>query len=107
MAVSQFMRDMSAAKSVVIEAAIHRDTGHVHLVNTRANVTDAEAADMRTTNGAHVSTSEAADMTAAKTAAPARKNGTTGHCYANHRGSNDCENSSATLGFHGLAPFSQ
>ena len=69
MVVSQFMRDMSVAESVVIEAAIHRDAGHAHRVNTKAaHVTDAEAADMRATNDAHVSTAEATDMTAAKTA---------------------------------------
>ena len=64
MVVSQFMRGMSAAKSVVIEAAIDRDAGHAHRVDAKAaHVTDAEAADMRATNDAHVSTSEAADMT--------------------------------------------
>ena len=79
MAVSQFMRDVSAAKSVVIEDAIRRDTGHAHRVDAKAaHVTNAEAADMRATNDAHVSTSEAADMTAAKAATAARKGGTTG-----------------------------
>ena len=82
MVVSQSMRNMSVAESVVIEAAIYRDAGHAHRVNAKAaHVTDAEAADMRATNDAHVSTSEAADMTAAKattkTATAARKGGTT------------------------------
>jgi hypothetical protein len=44
-----------------------------------AHVTDAEAADMRSTNDANVSTSEAADVTAAKTATAARQGGTTSH----------------------------
>jgi hypothetical protein len=76
MAVSQFMRHMSAAKWVVIEAAIHRDTGYARRVNTRAaHVTDAEVADMTTTNdsaadGPHVSSAEATDMTAAKLPPP-------------------------------------
>jgi hypothetical protein len=79
MAVSQFMRDMSTAKSVVIEAVIRRDAGHSHRVDAKAaHLTDAEAADMGATNDAHVGTSEAADMTAAKTAAATRKGGTTG-----------------------------
>ena len=92
MAVSQFMRDMSAAESVVIEAAIHRDAGHAHRVNTNAaDVTDAGAADMGATNDAHVSTSETADMTAAKTATAAREGGTTSRGYSNHRGCGDCE----------------
>ena len=100
MVVSQFMRDMSVAKSVVIEAAIHRDAGHAHRVNAKAaHVTDAEAADMRATNDAHVSTSEAADMTAAKTATAARKSGTTGRGYSNHRGCGDCENFALNLDF--------
>jgi hypothetical protein len=78
MAVSQLMRDMSVAESVVFEAAIHRNAGHAHRVNTKAaHVTDAEAAGMRATNDAHVSTSEAADVTAAKTATAARQGGTT------------------------------
>jgi hypothetical protein len=74
MVVSPFMRDMSVAESVVIEAAIHRDAGHAHRVDAKS----AEAADMRATNDAHVSTSEAADMTAAKAATATRKGGTTG-----------------------------
>ena len=79
MVVSQFMRDMSVAESVVIEVAIHRNAGHAHRVDAKAaHVTDAEAADMRATNDAHVSTSEAADMTAAKAATAARKGGTAG-----------------------------
>jgi hypothetical protein len=111
MAVSQFMRHMSAAKCVVIEAAIHRDAGHAHRVDAKAaHVTDAEVADMSATNnsganGPHVSTAEATEMTAAKTATAARKDGTTGHRYANHRGSDDCENSSVILGFMGLLLF--
>jgi hypothetical protein len=77
--VSQFMRDMSTAESVVTEATIHRDAGHAHRVNTKAaHVTGAEAADMRATDDAHVSTTEAANMTATKTATAARKGGTTG-----------------------------
>jgi hypothetical protein len=112
MAVSQFMRHMSAAKWVVIEAAIHRDTGYARRVNTRAaHVTDAEVADMTTTNdsaadGPHVSSAEATDMTAAKAATAARKDCTTRHCYANHHRGSDCENSSVTPGFHGWLLFS-
>jgi hypothetical protein len=103
--VSEFMRDMSAAESVVIEAAIHRDAGHAHRVNT-THVTDSEAADMRATNDAYVSTSEAADVTATKTATASRKGGTTSRGYSNHRGYGDCENFAVNLGFHNLAPFS-
>jgi hypothetical protein len=98
MAVSQFTRDMSAAKSVIIDR-----------VNTRtSHVTNAEVADMSATNnsganGPHVSTAEATETTAAKIATAACKDGTTGHRYANHRGSGGCENYSVI--FHGLAPF--
>jgi hypothetical protein len=106
MALSQFMREMSAAESVVIEAAIRRDAGHAHRVNTNtADVTDA-GADMRATNDAHMSTSETADMTAAKTATAAREGGTTSRGYSNHRGCGDCENFAVNLGFHDAAPFS-
>ena len=102
--VSQFMRDMSVAESVAIEAAIHRDAGHAHRVNT-THVTDSETADMRATNDAHVSASEAADVTATKTATAARKGGATSRGYSNHRGCGDCENFAVNLGFHNLAPF--
>jgi hypothetical protein len=110
MVVSKFMRDMSVAESVVIEAAIYRDAGHAHRVDAKAaHVTDAEAADMRATNDAHVSTSEAADMTAAKattkTATAARKGGTTSRGQPNHRGCGDCENFALNLNFHDVAPF--
>jgi hypothetical protein len=93
---------MSVAESVVIEAAIHRDAGHAHRVHAKAaHVTDAEAADMRSTNDANVSTSEAADVTAAA----ARKSGTASRGYSNHRGCGDCENFAVNLNFHNLAPF--
>ncbi|HET6841754.1 MAG TPA: hypothetical protein VFK06_08715, partial [Candidatus Angelobacter sp.] len=106
MVVSPFMRDMSVAESVVIEAAINRDAGHAHRVHAKAaHVTDAEAADMRSTNDANVSTSEAADVTAAKTATAARKSGTASRGYSNHRGCGDCENFAVNLNFHNLAPF--
>jgi hypothetical protein len=106
MVVSQFMREMSVAESVVIEAAIHRGAGHAHRMNAKAaHVTDAEAADMRATNDANVSTSEAADVTAAKTATAARKSGTASRGYSNHRGCGDCENFAVNLNFHDLAPF--
>jgi hypothetical protein len=105
--VSQFMRDMGVAESVVIEAAIHRDAGHAHRVNTKAaHVTDAEAAGMRATGDAHVSTAEATDMTAAKAAAAAREGGTASRRYSDHRGRGDRENFAVNLDFHDLAPFS-
>jgi hypothetical protein len=107
MVVSQFMRDMSVAESVVIEAAVHRDAGHAHRVNTNAaDVTAAEAANMRATNDAHVSTSETTDMTTAKTTTAARKGGTTSRGHSNHCCRGDCENFAVNLGFHNLAPFS-
>jgi hypothetical protein len=107
MMVSQFMREISMAESVVIEATIHRDAWRAHRVNTKAaHVTDAEAADMRATNDAHVSTSEAADVTAAKTATATRQGGTTGRRYSDHYGRGDCENFVVNLAFHDLAPFS-
>ena len=107
MVVSQFMRDMSVAESVVIKAAIHRDAGHAHRVDAKAaHVTDAEAADMSAANDAPVSTSEAADVTATKTATATRKRGTTSHRYSNHCGRGDPENFAVYLGFHYLAPFS-
>ena len=105
MVVSQFMRDMSVAESVVIEAAIHRDAGHAHRVNTKAAyVTDAKAANMRTTNDAQVSASETTDMSATKTSTATRKRGTTVRRYSDHCGRDDCEN--FALDFHDLAPFS-
>ena len=61
---------------------------------------------MRATNDAYVSTSEAADVTATKTATASRKGGTTSRGYSNHRGCGDCENFAVNLGFHNLAPFS-
>ena len=106
MAVSQFMRNMSAAEFVVIEAAIHRDARHAHRVNTNAaDVTDAGAADMGATNDAHVSTSETADM-AAKTPTAAREGGATSRGYSNQRGCGDCEHFAVNWGFHDTAPFS-
>ena len=78
MAVSEFMRDLSVAESVAIEAAIHRDARCARVDAKAAHVTEVEAADVRATNDAHVSTSEAADMTAAKAATAARKGGTAG-----------------------------
>jgi hypothetical protein len=102
MVVSQFMGEMSVAESVVIEAAIHRGAGRAHRMNAKAaHVTDAEAADMRSTNDANVSTSEAADVTATA----ARKSGTASRGYSNHRGCGDCENFAVNLNFHNLAPF--
>ena len=107
MVVSQFMREMSVAEFVVIEAAIHRGAGHAHRMNTNtADVTDAGAADMRATNDAHMSTSETADMTAAKTATAAREGGTASRGYSNHRGCGDCENFAVNLSFHSLLLFS-
>jgi len=100
MAMPQFMRDMSVAESVVVEAAVYCDAGRAPWVDAKpASATDAEDADVRATNDAHVSSAEAADMTAAK-ATTTREGGAPSAGHSNHRGYDDCGNFSMHCSFH-------
>jgi hypothetical protein len=75
--VSQFVRDMSAAESALVEAAIHRDAGH----RVDADMSAAKATDMRASEAANLSNAkaaaQAADMTAAANTTTATRQGGT------------------------------
>jgi hypothetical protein len=55
--VSQFVRDMSAAESVLVEAVTHCDAGHRVDAKT-ANMSTAKATDMRAGEAANASTTK-------------------------------------------------
>ena len=52
--VSQFVRDMSAAESALVEAAIHRDAGAHRVVAEMANMNAAKATEMRASGAAEI-----------------------------------------------------
>jgi hypothetical protein len=65
--VSQFVRDMSMAESVLVEAVTHCDAGHRVDAET-ANMSAAKAADMGASEAADRGASEGANVRTAKAA---------------------------------------
>jgi hypothetical protein len=105
--VSQFVRDTSAAETVSVEAAIHRDAVKATDMGAHeaANVSTAKAANMSNAEAATEAADMAAAEAAAKTATTTRESDTTSRGQSNHRGCCDCDDLSLHQSFHDTSPF--